>query len=59
MRNSKQETIADIVAAMRNEGHAGNASCLEWVSGSELNEDNLCVDCEEAEAAANKEGDNE
>ena len=32
MRNAKQETIADIVAAMRNEGHAGNASCLEWVS---------------------------
>ena len=31
MRNSKQETIADIVAAMRNEGHAGDASCLEWV----------------------------
>ena len=32
MRNSKQETIADIVAAMRDEGHAGDASCLEWVS---------------------------
>ena len=32
MRNANQETIADIVAAMRNEGHAGNASCLEWVS---------------------------
>ena len=32
MRNSKQETIEDIVAAMRNEGHAGDASCLEWVS---------------------------
>ena len=31
MRNSKQETIADIVAAMRNEGHAGDESCLEWV----------------------------
>ena len=31
MRNSKQETIADIVAAMRNEGHTGDASCLEWV----------------------------
>ena len=32
MRNSNQETIADIVAAMRDEGHAGDASCLEWVS---------------------------
>ena len=31
MRNSNQETIADIVAAIRNEGHAGDASCLEWV----------------------------
>ena len=31
MRNSKQETVADIVAAMRNEGHAGDESCLEWV----------------------------
>ena len=31
MSNEKQETIADIVAAMRNEGHAGDASCLEWV----------------------------
>ena len=31
MRNSNQETIADIVAAMRNEGHAGDESCLEWV----------------------------
>ena len=31
MRNSKQETIADIVAAMRNEAHAGDESCLEWV----------------------------
>ena len=31
MRNSKQKTIADIVAAMRNEGHAGDESCLEWV----------------------------
>ena len=30
--SNKQETIEDIVAAMRNEGHAGNASCLEWVS---------------------------
>ena len=31
MSNAKQETIADIVAAMRNEGHTGDASCLEWV----------------------------
>ena len=29
--SNKQETIADIVAAMRNEGHAGDESCLEWV----------------------------
>ena len=32
MSNANQETIADIVAAIRNEGHAGDASCLEWVS---------------------------
>ena len=31
MSNENQETIADIVAAMRNEGHAGDESCLEWV----------------------------
>ena len=30
--SSKQETIEDIVDAIRNEGHAGDASCLEWVS---------------------------
>ena len=29
--SNKQETIADIVAEMRNEGHAGDESCLEWV----------------------------
>ena len=29
--SNEQETIADIVAAMRNEGHAGDESCLEWV----------------------------
>ena len=29
--SSKQETIEDIVDAIRNEGHAGDASCLEWV----------------------------
>ena len=28
---SENETIADIVATMRNESHAGDASCLEWV----------------------------
>ena len=27
----KQETIADIVSEMRNEGHTGDNSCLEWV----------------------------
>ena len=32
MRNLKQETIADIVAAMRDESHAGDESCLEWVA---------------------------
>ena len=31
MINARQETIADIVAEMRNEGHTGDASCLEWV----------------------------
>ena len=31
MSNENQETIADIVAAMRDESHAGDASCLEWV----------------------------
>ena len=35
------------------------ARCGEWFCGSELNEDNLCVDCEEAEAEENKEGDTE
>ena len=29
--SNEQETIEDIVAAMRNEGHTGDASCLEWV----------------------------
>ena len=28
---SENETVADIVADMRNESHAGDASCLEWV----------------------------
>ena len=27
----KQETIADILAAMRDESHTGESSCLEWV----------------------------
>ena len=31
MIEKKQETIADIVSEMRNEGHTGDASCLEWV----------------------------
>ena len=35
MSNEKQETIADIVAEMRDESHAGDASCLEWV-GSKM-----------------------
>ena len=28
---SENETVADIVAEMRNESHAGDESCLEWV----------------------------
>lgn len=31
MSNKNQETIADIADAMRNEGHTGEASCLEWI----------------------------
>ena len=31
MSEAKQETISDIVAEMRDEGHTGDASCLEWV----------------------------
>lgn len=31
MSDEKRETVADIVADMRVEGHAGDASCLEWV----------------------------
>ena len=31
MDNERQETIADIVAEMRKESHAGDESCLEWV----------------------------
>ena len=33
--------------------------CGERFRNHQLNEDNLCVDCEEAEAEENKEGDNE
>lgn len=32
MSKAKQETISEVAAAMRNEGHTGDASCLEWVS---------------------------
>ena len=32
------------------------ARCGRWFCYSELNEDNLCVDCEEAEAEENEEG---
>ena len=35
------------------------ARCGEWFCNHELNEDNLCVDCEEAEAEENEEGDDE
>ena len=31
MSDEKQETIADIVSEMRNEGHTGDSSCLGWV----------------------------
>lgn len=30
MSDERQETIADIVSEMRNEGHTGDSSCLEW-----------------------------
>lgn len=33
--------------------------CGRWFRGSELNEDNLCADCEEAAADENEEGDEE
>ena len=49
MRNSKQETIADIVAAMRNEGHAGDESCLECVGAK------LLSFADRIEAAAKRE----
>lgn len=35
MSEERQETVADIVAAMRDESHAGDASFLEWV-GSKM-----------------------
>lgn len=28
---SEQKTVADIIAEMRDEGHTGESSCLEWV----------------------------
>ena len=49
MSNEKQETIKDIVAAMRNEGHAGDASCLEWVGAK------LLSFADRIEAAAKRE----
>ena len=47
--SNKQETIADIAAAMRNEGHAGDASCLEWVGAK------LISFADRIEAAAKRE----
>ena len=35
------------------------ARCGEWFCNHQLNDDNLCVDCEEAESEENEEGDNE
>ncbi len=29
--SEKRETLADIVAEMREEGHTGDSSCLEWI----------------------------
>lgn len=34
--SKNKETIADIVAEMRDEGHIGDASCLEWVGAKIL-----------------------
>ena len=31
MSEEKKETVSDIVAEMRDEGHTGDASCLEWI----------------------------
>ena len=47
--SSKQETIADIAAEMRNEGHTGDASCLEWVGAK------LISYADRFEAAAKRE----
>ena len=47
--SNEQETIADIVAAMRNEGHTGDASCLEWVGAK------IRGYADRIEAAANRE----
>ena len=49
MSIKKKETIADIVAAMRNEGHAGDESCLEWVGAK------IRGYADRIEAAANRE----
>ena len=47
--SSKQETIEDIVAALRNEGHAGDESCLEWVG------ENMRTRADRIEAAHQRE----
>ena len=47
--SNKQETISDIVAEMRNDGHAGDSSCLEWVGAK------LLSYADRIEAAANRE----
>ena len=49
MSNEKQETVAGIVAEMRNDGHAGDSSCLEWVGAK------LLSYADRIEAAANRE----
>ena len=49
MSIKKKEKIADIVAAMRNEGHTGDASCLEWVGAK------IRGYADRIEAAANRE----
>ena len=55
-------TCCDRYCALANgcrEGGYQCARCGKWFCGSELNEDNLCVDCEGAAAEENEEGDNE
>ena len=49
MSNANQETIEDIVAEMRKEGHSGDASCLEWVGAK------MCTYVDRIEAAAKRE----